>query len=241
MRVTLLLSLVVATLMDLPRAHAITLGQVDDFEDGTGLGWVNGTSAPDPSNIATGGPAGAGDNFLQVTSDGAGAGGKLVTFNQKQWIGNYLQAGVTGIELDLKNFGTTPLSIRLALKTGSGSAAGYVSKTPFALPADSEWHHAVLALDAVSLTRVNSSTLTLAALLAKPGELRLIHSTTVKSTGDQLTGKLGIDNIRAVPEPASVLLASTALAACLLLRRLPLRVAARGAMVAGRAARNSLG
>ena len=187
-----------------PSASAITLGQVDDFEDGGAMSWTNGSGAPDPANVANGGPNGPNDNFLQVTADGSGAGGKLVTFNQKQWLGNYLTAGVTGIEMDLKNFGVTPLSIRLVLKTGSGSVAGYASKVAYVLPADNQWHHALLSIDVESLMRVNSSTLALNTLLAKPGELRIIHSTTIKSSGDQITSKLGIDNIRAVPEPASI-------------------------------------
>ena len=53
----------------------VTAGQVDTFEGGTTQGWVVGDPshpAP-PTNIATGGPAGAGDNYLQLTAVGGGA------------------------------------------------------------------------------------------------------------------------------------------------------------------------
>jgi hypothetical protein len=68
---------------------------LDTFQGGTLLGWGGGAS---PTNIATGGPAGAGDRYLQVTGSGAGgAGGVPATSNGVQWSGNYSAAGVTAI------------------------------------------------------------------------------------------------------------------------------------------------
>src|SRR5688572_20409255 len=46
-------------------ALGITGGQVDDFQDGTTQGW-SGMSAP--TNVATGGPDGTGDRYLQISS-----------------------------------------------------------------------------------------------------------------------------------------------------------------------------
>ena len=42
---------------------AVIAGQNDNFEDGTLQGWSSGAGY---DNIATGGPAGAGDNYLTV-------------------------------------------------------------------------------------------------------------------------------------------------------------------------------
>src|SRR5215211_7030752 len=87
-------------------ARAIpVLQQVNDFEGGTTQGWTNGPNAADPTNVTTGGPGGTADNFLRVSArGGAGAGSRLVSFNRaSQWTGNYITAGVTGIEMDLKN------------------------------------------------------------------------------------------------------------------------------------------
>jgi hypothetical protein len=80
-------------------------------------------------NIANGGPAGVGDHFLLITANGsAGADGRITVFNRSQWAGNFLAAGVSAIEMDLKNFGTTPLSIRVALKSGIGiGSPGFVT------------------------------------------------------------------------------------------------------------------
>src|SRR6476620_10626219 len=65
--------------------------QLNDFETGTTQGWTNGGGASDPSNVTTGGPGGANDNFLRITArGGSGAGSRLASFNRSsQWIGNY--------------------------------------------------------------------------------------------------------------------------------------------------------
>src|ERR1700693_2293610 len=69
------------------------------------------TSQQHPSN----GPAGATDRYLQYTSSGGGGSdSRLIIFNQSQWQGSYTNAGITGISLELKNFGSTTLSMRLA-------------------------------------------------------------------------------------------------------------------------------
>ena len=50
---------------------AVTLGQQDTFSDGSTQGWSEGLVSPNPpTNIATGGPAGAGDRYLQNISSG---------------------------------------------------------------------------------------------------------------------------------------------------------------------------
>ena len=106
-------------------AVAIVVGQTDTFENGTTQGWISGAVNPHPPvNIATGGPQGAGDHFLKVTSSGGfGAGSKLVTFNTTQWIGNYTTAGIVAIGMDLNNLGNTDLVIRLALNGPGGEIA----------------------------------------------------------------------------------------------------------------------
>ena len=71
----------------------VVLGQVDDFQNGTTMSWTNGF-VPDPVNVATGGPAGAGDRYLQVSSGTFGGGSRSIVFNQVQWIGNYAGQGV---------------------------------------------------------------------------------------------------------------------------------------------------
>lgn len=202
-------------------ASAIVIGQVDDFEDGLTSDWGNGGAAPQPVN-ALGGPGGAADRFMQVTADGSGSGGKLVVFSRDRWIGDYLSAGVTGIEMDLMNMSSQTLQIRLALKQSSSIAgAGFASTTAYALPNDGRWHRAVFPINSSSLTQVGTIQGTLADVLGggESGmrEIRIMHSNGISLNGSTITGQLGVDNIRAIPGPGSA--AATALAFLFAARR----------------------
>jgi hypothetical protein len=116
--------------------------------------------------------------------------------------------------MDLKRVsGSTALSMRLAIRAGTGSSGpGYVSTVPFVL-SDSNWHHATFNLNAASLTAVNSPG-SLASVLTAPVELRLLHASAITAIGESVSASVGADNIKAVvPEPTSGL-AMTVLAAC---------------------------
>src|SRR5947209_3519110 len=90
---------------------ALIVGQKDNFQTTSG-NWANGGGAADPFTT-TGGPGGATDRFLQISSrGGTGAGSKMVTYNRTQWTGNFTSAKITGVEMDLKDFGTQPLTMR---------------------------------------------------------------------------------------------------------------------------------
>jgi hypothetical protein len=189
------------------------LGQIDTFS-ASAVGWSTGARGnAGPALISTGGPTGAGDSFLQLSSDAAGANGRLTVFNRQQWTGNFLAPGVNAVELDLKNFGSSPLSIRVGLKSAAAQGApGYASNTPFPLAADGQWHHAVFLLDQADLTAVGSAP-ALGTLLANVAEFRILNAATPRLTGDGLVGQLGIDNIKAdavsataVPESSAGLL-----------------------------------
>ena len=160
-----------------------------------------------PMNISTGGPLGLNDNFMQITADGSGANGRLTVFNRSQWLGNYITAGVTEIDLDLKNFSGSPLSIRLAFKSATFSGApGYLTATPFQLAGNSGWQHAVFLINPATLTAIGSPS-PFSSFFAGPAEFRIINETGATDlNGDVVVAQLGIDNIVAVPEPASVTL-----------------------------------
>src|SRR5688572_13016102 len=89
--------------------HAVSVGQADTFSGGI-AGWFAGggplgqVPPVPPAVVGSGGPSGAGDSFLQLTSNGSeGPGGRLVGMNAAQWAGNYAAAGVNAISMDLRN------------------------------------------------------------------------------------------------------------------------------------------
>jgi hypothetical protein len=202
-----------------PPARAVVKGQIDNFTTGA-QNWANGHAS---GSVALGGPAGASDQFLDVVADGSGATGLVTIFNRTQWLGNYITAGVTEIEMDLRNFssGGVTLSIRLAFKqsTAGGGTPGYLTFSPFTLTNDGAWHHAVFHIDAPSMKTVNSPT-PYNTLMAAPGEFRIINEAgTTNLAGDFVVARLGIDNVRAVPEPGAGWLVMAAGGASLGLRR----------------------
>lgn len=187
-------------------AQAITLGAADTFQSGTTDGWSSGGNNPTPPvTLIGGGPAGAGDNFLQLAANGSGgAGGKLVAFAGPQWTGNYLAAGVTGVVMDLRNTGSTDLSLRLYLDS---SGNGVMSSAPVALAANTGWTHVLFSLAPAALT--GSAT----GVLGSVTQLRLFHSTTATYPGGPIATVLGVDNITAVPEPSGAWMAALGLVA----------------------------
>jgi len=183
-------------------ARAIVIGTLDTFQDLTTQSWMGAL----PQNIASGGPAGAGDAFLEATSTGgAGPGSRLAVNNlDPRWNGDYLAAGVTSLELDMVNFGTTPLEMRAVFFSTSG--ARYTSTTALILPTDGLWHHLAFSLDEASLTRVLGSD-TYAQCMSSVARLMFRHdSGSPSSGGTPIATTAGFDNILAVPAPGGALL-----------------------------------
>ena len=185
----------------------ITLNQVDSFTGGSKDNWTDGhLTGVNVTNITTGGPNGANDPYLQLSSGSLGGDSRPVTLNRTQWTGNYTVAGVGLIQMDLKNFGPTAVPIRITisdLAITSPSASGYSSTTAFTLPADGQWHIADFNLNAASMTAVNSPTDSLSVELTKVAELRFLSSTAHPSLVIR-SAQIGIDEIIALPPPPSV-------------------------------------
>jgi len=179
-------------------ANAVTLGQIDDFEDGTTQLWAEGGPSPNPPmNVASGGPAGVGDNYLADTSTGlGGAGSKLVMFNTGPWSGDYISEGIQGIKMMMANFGDTPLQMRVALE--GTSATRYGSTTAFSLPADGVWHPVVFGLTENELTNLGGVA-TPNQVLASVGTIRILAASGGPSwKGDSVAASIGVDDIEAV-------------------------------------------
>ena len=204
-------------------ALAVSVGQSDDFEDGTRQAWEMGfidATTNNMTNIADGGPAVAGDNYLEVVADGTQvAGGRLTFFNRSQWSGDYIGAGITAIALDVSNIASSaPLNLRLAIDGGfsdpdnPGSFIGglFATSASISLEAGTGWTHAVFSLLPAALTPVSGrSGVTGNDVLAALGnvtELRLLNSELPDWNGLPVSATLGIDNIQAVPLPPTALL-----------------------------------
>ena len=188
-------------------AGAISVGQVDTFQAGTLEGWGGGSA---PTNIATEGPAGAGDRYLQIRA----SNGNLGVDNTAQWGGDYASAGVTSLRFELANQGPAPLELRITV-FGAGAATAYTSIDEFALAPGSGWVTAEFALTEGALVRTRGTD-TLAQPLAGVSKLLLRHDPDPLSRpgeSNPVTATLGIDDVTAVPEPGTATLVSAGLAA----------------------------
>ncbi|MBK8164462.1 MAG: hypothetical protein IPK64_00710 [bacterium] len=182
-------ALILLTLAAAP-ALALTVGQIDTFEDGTTAGWSVGNPSPVPTqNIASGGPLGLNDNYLQLRSiGGSGPGSRLMAFNRAQWAGDYVAAGAGVVALDVNNFGLTDLSLRLVFTDGANTAVTQVVNVPSA----SGWQDIQFAIEAADLIVLSGSA---AAALAGTSEFRLMHNPLASFPPPPYAAMVGVDNL----------------------------------------------
>jgi len=185
---------------------AVTIGQIDTFENGTTQGWIAGVAmgAPHPAPPANvlGGPAGATDHFLQLTSFGGNSpGARLSVLNLSQWAGNYITSGITSISMDLRNLGNTDLALRLAFEDPTGGPPSNVafSKNAILLPASGGWVHAVFP---IGLSDLQAGLGSVSTALMNTTAIRLYHSDIPNFPNPvfpiaPITARLGVDNIQA--------------------------------------------
>jgi hypothetical protein len=187
-------------------APAVTIGQTDNFEDGTTQNWVVGLlgAVPPvpPANVATGGPAGDGDNYLLLTSVAdlvTSPGNRLVVINETQWTGNYLSAGFNFITMDVNNLGTTDLVLRLRVEDPDAPPSNTpthiaVSTQGIFVPAGSGWTRIGFPVGPSYFTALKGD---VTAALSNVAEFRIYHNTTPTFPGPVIDALLGIDNIKA--------------------------------------------
>jgi hypothetical protein len=185
-------------------AHAIVGGQVSNFQDGTLQGWVTGPQAPLPTNIATGGPAGAGDHYLRVDPFT-----HLAVYNPSPWNGDYATAGILDVGVDFLNFNPNTMAnvekMRIVLFGPSGSR--WTSTNPVTVNPNNLWQHFTFSLRQSDLTQVVSGD-TYGATLAAVDRIMFRHDNgvTPSTGGTPFSGSIGIDNVTAiVPEPTGLL------------------------------------
>ncbi|CAN5366987.1 hypothetical protein BH23VER1_BH23VER1_03600 [soil metagenome] len=202
-------SLAVLALLPTSGHAALTLGPLSDFQDGTLQGW-SGNAAP--TIVTSGGPAGAGDAFLQI-----GGGNRFAIFNADPNYSGALSSTVTAIDVDLMRPSNDPGSLEMRLVLfGPSTNDRWTSLNAQMVPNDGLWRTYTFSVLEPDLTRVLGSG-TYAALAANVDRTMLRHDPDPASaTGIFAPGTLGIDNVAAVPEPSApglILAAAAALAA----------------------------
>lgn len=181
-------------------AHALSIGQTDDFQSGTTQGWTSGVPNPfPPITMPDGGPAGAGDAYLLMRSLGEpeGPGARLVAFNLDQWAGNYTSAGIASITLAAFNLGTSDLFLRLMFMdpTAGPPTNVAVSTEAVFLPGGSGWTPVTFPVLASDLTALLGNA---DAVLSNTTVLRLFHGIDTGFPPQPVGALLGVDNICAL-------------------------------------------
>jgi hypothetical protein len=210
MRLRVFRAAIATILISATATFAVTVGQTDDFQDGTTMNWREGGSSPNPPvNVADEGPLGAGDNALfDVSSGTQGPGGRAVFFNTDQWTGDYLSAGVTELTGYARaTTASSPLSLRIGLQ--GGATTRFVTDSAITIPNDDQWYPFSFGINAAELTQAEGSD-SLATVLSNVDEFRIISSASPAWRGDVAFTEIYVDNLTAVPEPSSMLLLSIA-------------------------------
>ncbi len=188
------LALSIAAAMPAPRtASAITLGQVDAFDSGV-AGWGGSPT----SNVA---------GSLSVNSSN-----RVVTFNELQWTGDYIAAGVSRITMDVLHQNPFNLQLRLGIAKGpfgsTGSGDTYVTNDSISVPNDGSWHTIsfdVTPSDFVASFANTVPTPNAAAALAAVSHLRILHNPEAGDfRGAPGGGEFRLDNITALAAAPAV-------------------------------------
>ncbi|MEP4079058.1 hypothetical protein [Haloferula sp.] len=180
-----------------PAFGAVSAGLINDFEDGTLQGWTGGAA---PTNIPSGGPAGAADNFLQI-----GGGTNFATINMGPDFAGAFDPSLTSYQVDLMRPATDPdaLDMRLVL-FGPFTVNRWTSTVAQSIPNDGIWRTYLFSTLEADLTQVQGSD-SYSTLVANVGGVMFRHDPDPPEPGGiPASGTLGIDNITAVPEPSLV-------------------------------------
>ncbi len=192
-------------------AQAVTLGQIEEFTI-PGGGWRSGASL---NFIATGGPAGAGDGYLEISRPDEPDFLGVYTVDPA-WGGettmpsDYVGAGVGAITMDVVNFGPAPVELRILMEAFDGAVA-WSTTSAFNVSPAGTWRRLRFELSEAEMTEVRNDqepSLTLADTLGAVERFLIRHdpgpvSSTRENPGGAILTTIGIDNLKAeeIPEP----------------------------------------
>jgi hypothetical protein len=173
-------------------------------------GWTNGSEAPLPTLQAAGGPDGAGDAFLQLTSIGGfGPGSHLAAYNeQANWIDDIGALGAVAVSVDMMSPVTSSsLEMRLVLfgpvnpVSPTNLNRRWTSTVAAAVPNDGVWRKYSFSLAEADLTRVQGTD-SYDAMMADVLRVMLRHDAgSPSATGTAIAAMIGIDNVQFLPAP----------------------------------------
>ena len=178
-------------------AGAASYDQVDDFEDGTTMGW-SGNRFGTVTHVSGNGPGGGSDDYIETSI----ASFHLGTKNTDQWTGDFLAAGIAAIEADLNHL--DPIAQRLNMRIvlfgpgGVFASQGITANVP-----TNTWTHYVFGLSSNDLVYVADGSGNLHETLTSVTNLLLRHDSPSPTPPGfhppHVSATLGIDNVHAVP------------------------------------------
>lgn len=184
---------------------SVVFGQVDTFDTGV-MDWNNSFGQQTAAWINGGGPGGAADPYLQIRSSGAssGAGSRLGAWNDAQWTGDFLGQGITSIQVDIAGFEGAATELRLLFISNSGST--FTSTVSQSIASDGVWRTYVFDITPAGMTKVagfpgyeeSFSDIFRMHIRHQPG------APAPSGGAPAYPGRIGVDNIRAVPGVASL-------------------------------------
>lgn len=179
--------------------EAVSLYRGSNFQDGTLQDWTGGA---DPNLVTSGGPLGAGDAYLRISSNGGqGPGSHLATHNSNsQYQGNYLATGAAWLLADFRNsIDSAPVEMRVGLFAAPQLEARFTSSVALPVPNDGQWHRRNFPLSAATMTNVVGN-LTFDQVFSDVDLVMIRHDGGgPQSGGEPIVATLGIDNVRIVP------------------------------------------
>ena len=170
----------------------VSPGLLSDFESGTLEDWDGGST---PTNIPTGGPAGVGDNYLQISG-----GNNFATFNAS--LSGVLDPSITSIDVDLlRPAGESDLEMRLVL-FGPSTFDRWTSTNFQVVPGDGTWSTYSFSVLESDLTRVAGGS-SYTDLTTNLDRIMFRYDPGPPDFGGTPSppGSLGLDNITALPLP----------------------------------------
>jgi hypothetical protein len=179
--------------LELVQPEPLTVGQIDTFDAGLDR-WERGQHVTENGN-----------GFLRIPGP---EGAYIITFfSGAPWAGDYVAVGVRRLRISLRNDGPATLTIYVAFGTTSAPTHGgdwLATATPVTLAPGGGWNTYDIPIQAADLVAVQGSA-TYESVMANVRTLRILHNDhpDARALTVPLYTDLDIDNVEALPEPAS--------------------------------------